>query len=104
MIPDFIATRIAQLRLNKGVSARDMSLTLGQADNYINHIENKKSLPSITSFLYICEYFRITPQEFFDEGNRDPEKLNDLIPKLKRLDGKALSHITGIVEEMLRGK
>ena len=104
MYQDFIATRIAQLRLNMGVSARDMSLTLGQADNYINHIENKKSLPSITSFFYICEYFKITPLEFFDEGNSNPEQLNGLIVDLKKLDEKALSYIVGIVKEMISKK
>ena len=43
-------------RTQKGVSARDMSLSLGQANNYINNIENKKSLPAMQSFFYICEY------------------------------------------------
>ena len=38
------------IRDRKGVSARDMSLSLGQANNYINNIENKKSLPAMQSF------------------------------------------------------
>jgi len=70
MNQEFLAMRIAQLRLKKGVSARDMSLTLGQADNYINHIENRKALPSILAFFNICDYLGVTPQEFFDEGNK----------------------------------
>ena len=40
----FVPERIAQLRLQKNVSARDMSLSLGQAANYINSIENRKAL------------------------------------------------------------
>lgn len=68
MYEDFVPERLAKLRIRKGVSARDMSLSLGQAHNYINNIENKKSLPSMPSFFYICEYLGITPQEFFDEG------------------------------------
>jgi transcriptional regulator with XRE-family HTH domain len=104
MNTDFIAERIAQLRIAKGVSARDMSLTIGQADNYINHIENKKSLPSISSFFYICEYLKVTPHEFFDEGNRNPKELNDLVSKMKKLNDQSLSHITGIVDELLRKK
>jgi len=101
---DFLAERITQLRLKAGVSARDMSLTLGQADNYINHIENKKSLPSITAFFYICEYFKITPQEFFDEGNNNPEKLNELVADLKKLDEQAFTHIAGIVKAVIKNK
>ena len=69
MYEDFVPERLAKLRTQKGVSARDMSLSLGQANNYINNIENKKSLPAMQSFFYICEYLGVTPQEFFDEGN-----------------------------------
>ena len=66
MYENFVPERLAELRTRKGVSARDMSLSLGQANNYINNIENKKSLPSMPSFFYICEYLGVTPQEFFD--------------------------------------
>ena len=52
---DFIAKRVSQLRMEKGVSARDMSLSLGQSESYINKIENKRTLPSVTGLFYICE-------------------------------------------------
>lgn len=100
----FIQERIAQLRTKKGVSARDMSLTLGQSESYINTIENKKSLPSMTVFLYICEYFGVTPMEFFDGENKNPEKLKELIEDLKRLDDKALSHMAGLAKELVSKK
>ena len=79
MYEDFVPERLAKLRTQKGVSARDMSLSLGQANNYINNIENKKSLPAMQSFFYICEYLGVTPQEFFDEGNTYPETLKEFI-------------------------
>ena len=69
MYEEFTQGRIAQLRTEKKVSARDMSLSLGQNNSYINQIENGKSLPSLQGLFYICEYFGITPQEFFDRGN-----------------------------------
>ena len=40
--------RLAQLREKKGVSARDMSLSMGQNPGYINNIESGKSMPSLT--------------------------------------------------------
>ena len=40
MYEDFVPERLAKLRALKGVSARDMSLSLGQANNYVNNIEN----------------------------------------------------------------
>ena len=42
--------RIADLRAQTGVSARDMSLSLGQSESYINKIENRRTLPSMTGF------------------------------------------------------
>ena len=44
--------RLAQLRSEKVVSARDMSLSIGQNASYINNIENGKALPSMTGFFY----------------------------------------------------
>ena len=40
--------RLARLREKKGVSARDMSLSIGQNPGYINNIETGKSMPSLT--------------------------------------------------------
>ncbi len=55
------AERLAQLRTEKGVSARDMSLSIGQSAGYINNIENKNNMPSMTVFFFICEYLGVTP-------------------------------------------
>ncbi len=75
-------------------------LSLGQANNYINNIENKKSLPAMQSFFYICEYLGVTPQEFFDEGNTCPEALREFITEAKQLDSKSMQYILGIMKEL----
>ena len=100
----FVPERIAQLRLQKNVSARDMSLSLGQAANYINSIENRKALPSMQSFFYICEYLGVTPQEFFDEGNACPVRLRALMDEAKRLDESALVHLLALMRELNAGR
>ena len=99
MYEDFFADRISKLRLIKDVSAREMSLSIGQNKNYINHIENKKMFPSIQGFFYICEYLDITPKEFFDEENTAPTILNELIEELKPLKKDALEYLLGFVRE-----
>lgn len=101
MYEDYFAERVSALRLQKDVSARDMSLSLGQNQNYINQIENKKTLPSMQVFFYICEYLGITPKEFFDVDSGDPAQLNDLVEDLKKLDNKMLAHISGMVKEII---
>lgn len=104
MYEEYTQNRIAQLRMAKGTSARDMSLSLGQNGSYINQIENKRALPSLQGLFYICEYLGVTPQEFFDEGNAYPEKLRALVAEAKKLDDKALSHMLGILQELNKKK
>mgnify|MGYP000047537387 FL=1 len=66
MCKEAFSKRLVQLRMAKGVSARDMSLSLGQNPGYINSIENNKTFPSMSNFFEICDYLNITPMEFFD--------------------------------------
>ncbi len=81
----FISNRIAMLRTARNISARDMSLSLGQNKNYINDIENNKSLPSMSMFLYICEFLKISPMNFFDEGNASPTTGDETYKAIKHL-------------------
>ena len=85
--------RLSQLRSEMNVSAREMSLTIGQSSGYINHIENHTSLPSLRSFFYICEYLKISPKDFFDFEKKVPFLQNEVIEKLGKLNPKQLSHI-----------
>lgn len=97
---DFIANRIAELRTAQNVSARDMSLSLGQSQSYINNIENKKALPSMQMFLYICEYLKIEPKDFFDEDIASPDTLNKAIKALKPLKRNQLEILISMANEM----
>lgn len=92
------ALRLSRLRALKGVSARDMSLSIGQNPGYINVIENGRALPSMTVFFYICEFLNITPSEFFDMESSQPEALRELVEKLKKLPPEYLAHIDAIVD------
>lgn len=96
------AERLSQLRLAKGVSARDMSLSIGQSAGYINNIENKKNLPSMSMFFYICEYLEISPQDFFDFDNRNPEKLNEISGYLKQVNDEQLNNLIGIIKGLIK--
>ena len=101
---DFVCKRVTQLRLAKGVSARDMSLSIGQNVNYINHIENRKAEPSLSGLFYICDYFGITPQEFFDIESSNPVQLKDLMEDVKKLKNAELLHLSGFVKEITKDR
>ncbi len=98
MYEEFTQNRITQLRMQKGVSARDMSLSLGQNDSYINRIENKRSLPSLSGLFYICEYLGITPKDFFDVETENPTKAHELLAVAKGLNSEQLDHLIAIAK------
>lgn len=92
--------RLIELRMSKGVSARDMSLSIGQSENYINHIENGKSFPSMAVFFYICEYFNLTPGEFFNYEQRTPTKLQSLNEACKSLNGEQIDLFISLAKNL----
>lgn len=98
MFEDFFVERLTSLRNQKNVSAREMSLALGQNGSYINRIENKLAFPSMQAFFYICEYLQISPKDFFDEGNPSPLKINQIIEESKKLDSAQLDTVMAVIK------
>ena len=98
MFEDFFIKRLVSLRNQKNVSAREMSLSLGQNESYINRIENGKTFPSLQAFFYICEYLQVSPKDFFDEGNPDPVKIGQIAEELKALDAVQLDTVLAVIK------
>lgn len=99
-----LSKRLHQLRKARKVSAREMSLAMGQNGNYINSIELGKSLPSIEGLVYICQYLGVTVSEFFDDGNAAPGRLRELCDNMKKLSPKQIDVIFAMVDDMLARK
>ena len=102
MDENFIRNRITQLRLKKQVSEYKMSLELGHSKSYIQSISSGRSLPSMPEFLYICDYFNITPRAFFDEDNEEPALLQMLMQEAAELREEDLRLLLSIAERMRR--
>ncbi len=100
MYQDDFVKRLIKLRIEKGISARDMSLSIGQNAGYINTIESGKALPSMSAFFYICEYLGITPRDFFDTDIPSPEKYADLIEDLNSLDRPDFTLISELAKRL----
>ena len=97
MFEDSFIKRLASLREQKGVSAREMSLALGQNESYIHRIENGKTFPSLHAFFYICEYLQVSPKEFFDEDSPSPIKVAQIAAELQKLDEVQLDTILAVI-------
>lgn len=94
--------RLAKLREEKGVSARDMSLSMGQNPGYVNNIENGKSMPSLSGIFYICDYLGISPKDFFDIEAMNPSKATELYNIALGLSDDQLDNLIGIAKGLLK--
>ena len=87
----FVRDRISQLRTNQGISEYKMSLDLGHSKSYVQSISSGKALPSMSEFLYICEYLGVTPKEFFDEDLDNPQMIQELVTLALKLSSADLA-------------
>lgn len=100
----FFSNRLYDLRMQQNVSARKMSNLIGMGDAYINTIENNKSMPKMEQFYFICDYLKISPSDFFDEGNSNPQRLAALMEDLKSLSDEQLATVAAVAREMKKSK
>lgn len=96
----YIRDRITKLRMEKNVSEYQMSLELGQNKNYIQGISSGKSLPSMKQFLNICDYFGITPMQFFDNDSTNPQLIRKVLDDTKGLNDNDLLLLLSIIQRL----
>ena len=102
MYEKFVRDRITDLRLKKGVSEYQMSYDLGHSRGYIYNRSSGKALPPLKEFFAICDYFGITPCEFFDTGLKNPELIRQATEGLKSLDEDDVAMIVKYINRLAR--
>ena len=102
MYSAFVRERITQLRIQKGVSEYQMSYDLAHSRGYVYNISSGKSLPPMKEFFSICEYFNITPAEFFNEKTNHPELIQKALEGLYQLEDDDILMLLGFIERLLK--
>ncbi len=97
---EYVRDRITQLRLNKGISEYQMSYDLGHSRGYINNISSGKSLPSLSEFFTICDYFEISPSEFFDTKRNNPVLMSKAIEEISSLNDNDLLIMLTLIKRL----
>ena len=97
---DFIINRIAFLRTDKNISARELSFRLGQSNGYISSIETGKSKPSVEMLIYICEELGVSMRDFFDEEQQYPFLIEQIVKEAKKLDKSSLESVLNVMKNM----
>lgn len=79
-----------------------MSYDLGHSRSYVYNISSGKALPPLSEFLSICDYFGVTPQEFFDEGMKHPALIQTAVEEMKKLNEEDLLLIVSNIRRLLK--
>ena len=106
MTEALFADRLRFLRNERNISAREMSLALGQNESYINKIETCQRSVSMSAFFKICDFFDITPAAFFNEDKKtaayytkyNTEKLVNIFNELPE---NRADHIYAVIQDLL---
>lgn len=101
---EYIRNRITKLRLEKGVSEYQMSLDLGQNQTYIQKISSGKAMPSMKQFLNICEYFDMTPMQFFDDRVKYPKLIQEALDEMSGLSDEDLTALIYLMKRLRQSK
>ena len=102
MDADFVRERITQLRVRKDVSEYKMSYDLGHSRGYINNISSGKTLPSMTEFFAICDYFGISQAEFFDDKCTNPKLSREVAELISKLNEDDLALTLSNIRRLLK--
>lgn len=100
MNEQFIRERITELRMQKNISEYKMSLDLGHSKSYIQSISSGRAMPSMSEFLYICEYLDVTPKDFFDADLATPILTEQAVRGLKTLSGSDLRLVINLIDRL----
>ena len=103
MDEQFIRDRISSLRQEKQISERKMSLDLGHSTSYIRSITSGRALPSMSEFLYICEYLGVTPMEFFNEERKSTLTKQEAIEHIYSMSDEDIRLLIGFIKRMKAG-
>lgn len=79
-----------------------MSLDLGHSKSYIQSISSDRALPSMPEFLAICDYFSISPADFFDINSHEILKIQELNSETKNLTGEDLDLLILLAKRLNR--
>lgn len=101
---EYVRQRIDELRLLQGHSEREMSLRLGKGEDYIHAISSKRAKPGLSAFFEICEYFHISPAEFFDPGLHNPDMVKEAMAAIQELHDEDILRLKEIADRLPKRK
>ncbi len=95
-----IGSRVVYLRKLHNISANKLSLDLKVDPSTVNKIEKGTARPSIDLLFNICDYFGVTPSEFFATGQAQepPPEVRRICDKVQKLPPDKLKVLESVLD------
>ncbi|WP_425060205.1 hypothetical protein SCACP_08740 [Sporomusa carbonis] len=94
-----IGSRIRELRAERGISAKEIAISLNVTPSFISGIEKGNNKCSLENLERICNVLGITISDFFAQGKPDLEPdLQRLLDAAKRLTPDEREYLTKFIE------
>lgn len=104
MYESFVKERINTLRSKRNISEYQLSLELGHSQGYIQSITSGRNLPSLNALFEICDYFDITPAEFFDPDIKNPSLIKSIFNDVKKLSDDDLLLLSTVLKRITKDR
>ena len=97
-----ITNRIEELRKERGWSVYKLAEESGLTQSTLFNMRVRKTLPSITTLICLCDAFGVTLSEFFAEGDESSLSYDEkkLVESYRRLPYKSRQAVLGLVESL----
>ena len=92
--------RIGHFRLEKNLSARDLSLTLDKGSSFINRIEHEVTGLKVDTLLKILEVFNISPLEFFYPTTSNFSQDMEILDKFSKLSQENKIFVLELIKKL----
>ncbi len=94
-----IGARIKELRKQKGISGKELSMNLGFTQSFLSGIENGNKKCSLETLVSICDMLDVSLSDFFavDNPQIDPQ-IQRLIHASKKLSKEKLDYLVKFIE------
>ena len=100
----YVREKITSLRLQKDISEYKLSFEIGKSKTYIQAVTSGKSMLSFEAFFDLCEYFNMTPEEFFTQYPADSARLREVRHNLGELSEEDLILVERLVKRLKEKK
>lgn len=94
-----VEDKIKRLRLEKGMSSKELSLGIGEKETYIDQVEDCSLLPNLPTMLKICDYLGVESYDFFNEENKKDTLIPLITQELYKYDIKELLKIYYLIKQ-----